>query len=164
MNIPVLAFVGSSNSGKTTLLTRVVHRLSQQGYRVAVVKHHHHRPQLDTPGKDTYRYAEAGAQVVVSASADLTAYLEYRPEPPLAAILERITDVDIILLEGFKWEPLPKVEVIRRENRQHLICDPGELKAIVGDLSFPELDLPQFDIDDVEGVTRWLVASYLNAS
>lgn len=164
MKIPVLAFVGTSNSGKTTLLTKVVSLLSQQGYRVAVVKHHHHRPQLDQPGKDTYRYAEAGAQVVVSASPEMTAFLEYRPEPPLAAILERITDVDIILLEGFKWEPVPKVEVIRREIRQHLICQPQELKAVVGDIIFPELDIPQFDINDTEGVARWLVASYLTAS
>jgi molybdopterin-guanine dinucleotide biosynthesis protein B len=112
--IPVISFVGYSNSGKTTVLTQVVRELKLRGYRIAVIKHDVHGFAIDVSGKDTAKYAEAGADIVYISSANKLAYIEARQaELPLEDLVQRIRGVDVIFTEGYKSESNPKVEVFR---------------------------------------------------
>ena len=118
--------VGWKNNGKTTLVERLVAHLTALGYRVSTVKHAHHEVELDQPGKDTWRHREAGAEEVVLATARRWAVLhELRgaPEPTLDALLARMTPVDLVIVEGFKRFPHPKLEVHRRERGTPLLAD-----------------------------------------
>lgn len=160
--IPVLSIVGASGSGKTTLLEKLIPELKRRGHRVAVIKHH---PQagleLDTPGKDTHRLAQAGADHVVLAAPDqLLQRRRLERERTLAELLAEIHDVDLVLTEGFKREFIPKIEVNRREHTPALLDLPGERIALVSDQRF-ELDCPQFDLDDVAGLADLIEARCL---
>jgi molybdopterin-guanine dinucleotide biosynthesis protein MobB len=116
---PVLAFVATSGTGKTTLLEQLVPLLRARGLRLAVIKHTHHDFDIDQPGKDSYRMRAAGAQQVMVASrrrwALLTEHGDDRPEPELAELIEALDRraLDLILVEGFKHEAVPKIEVHR---------------------------------------------------
>ncbi|MBC7224189.1 MAG: molybdopterin-guanine dinucleotide biosynthesis protein B, partial [Anaerolineae bacterium] len=124
----------------------------RRGYRVAVNKHDVHGFHIDIPGKDSWRLSEAGAdQVLIASPSKLAHVRRLEGELPLEEILAQISDVDLILTEGYKRGPLPKIEVSRRERSQELLCTEEELFAIAADQRFP-LDVPQFDLDDVAGL------------
>jgi molybdopterin-guanine dinucleotide biosynthesis protein B len=111
----VLGIVGWSGSGKTTLLEAVIPLLRQQNLMVSTVKHAHHGFDMDRPGKDTYRHREAGAHEVLVATTARWALLHevVGPEPQLPELLEKLEPVDLVLVEGFKSHPFPKLEVHR---------------------------------------------------
>jgi molybdopterin-guanine dinucleotide biosynthesis protein B len=161
---PVVSVIGHSGSGKTTLLERLIRELKQRGYRLAVIKHHHHRGlQFDEPGKDSWRFAQAGADHVLLAGPDKTAHLHtYSREPTLAQIVSGIQDVDLIITEGYKHEDTPKIEVTRREVEPTLISKPDELVAIASDRTF-DLDVPQFELDDVGQLAAFIEARFLKS-
>lgn len=160
--IPVVSIVGSgSNSGKTTLLEKLIRAGKKRNWRIAVVKHDVHGFELDQPGKDSWRHARAGADVVVLSSPHQRAWLERVAEDtPLDDLIGRIQDVDLILTEGFKRGNKPKIEVFRSEVHQKLFCPENELLAIVTDVPFDN-DIPQFDLDDAEGLCNLLAARYV---
>lgn len=113
----LIGFVGSSGSGKTTLIANLLPRLRAQGLRVSTVKHAHHGFDIDRPGKDSFLHREAGAEEVMIASGGRWALLREEQageEPSLQALLERMTPVDLVLVEGFRHEDIPKIEVWRR--------------------------------------------------
>ncbi len=110
----IFGLAGWSGSGKTTLLTRLLPELAARGLRVSTLKHAHHAVDLDVPGKDTWQHREAGAHEVMLATGKRFALLhELRdaPEPGLADLLSRMARVDLVLVEGFKHDPFPKLEV-----------------------------------------------------
>jgi molybdopterin-guanine dinucleotide biosynthesis protein B len=113
--VQVLGIVGWSGSGKTTLLTKLIPLLRARGLTVSTVKHTHHGFDMDRPGKDTYRHREAGAHEVLVAAGTRWALLHevVGPEPPLANLLTRMQPVDLVLVEGYKTHPFPKLEVHR---------------------------------------------------
>src|SRR5512143_3995447 len=112
--IPILSFVAKSGSGKTTLIEQLIPALKKRGLRVAVVKHHAHTSSVDVPGKDTWRFGEAGADmVVVSSPVEFVRFQRVARELTLAEIAATIDNVDLILTEGFKREPAPKIEIAR---------------------------------------------------
>lgn len=155
--IPIVCVVGKSDSGKTTVLEKLIGELKRRGYRVATIKHHSHGDfDIDVPGKDTWRHAQAGADQVVIASPIKLAHIR-RLERALSLdeIAASITGVDIILTEGFKRSDKPKIEVSRRERGNALICQPQELMAIATDQPF-DLDVPQFGLDDARGLVDLL--------
>jgi molybdopterin-guanine dinucleotide biosynthesis protein MobB len=157
----VFGIVGWKNSGKTTLLVRLIEHLTAAGHRVSTVKHAHHAVDLDQPGKDSWRHREAGATEVVLATARRWAViheLRDEPEPPLEALLDRLSAVDLVLVEGFKRFPHPKIEVHRRERGTPLLAreDPT-IAAVASDEPFPDLGLPQFALDDVPGIARFIL-------
>ncbi|MGQ9567280.1 MAG: molybdopterin-guanine dinucleotide biosynthesis protein B [Anaerolineae bacterium] len=161
-HIPALSVVGKSDSGKTTLLEKLIPELKRRGYRVAVIKHDVHGFQIDIPGKDSWRFQRAGADQVLIAAPDKLAHVRrLEHELPLEEILAQIAGVDLVLTEGYKRGPLPKIEVSRRERSQELLCSEGELFAIVSDQRFP-LDVPQFDLDDAAGLADLIEARLLN--
>lgn len=158
----IFGVVGWKNNGKTTLLVRLVEHLSAQGYRVSTVKHAHHAVDLDQPGKDTWRHREAGAREVALATARRWAViheLRGEPEPSLDELLARMTPVDLVLVEGFKRFPHPKIEVHRKERGTPLLAreDPSVV-ALASDAEFPDLPLPRFHLDDVAGIAAFILA------
>ena len=131
----VYGVIGWKNSGKTNLMERLVAEISGRGFSVSTVKHVHHAVDLDHPGKDTFRHRQAGAREVVLASADrLAIMVEHRgPEPELPAVLARLAPVDLVLVEGYKRDAHPKVEVWREETGHPLIqpCRPAGARRAV---------------------------------
>ncbi len=161
--IPIVSVVGKSNVGKTTLLEKLIPELKRRGYRVATVKHDAHSFEMDQPGKDTWRHRQAGADVVVISSRDKLAMIRrLSEEMPLTEIAASITGVDIILTEGYKRGPAPKVEVSRRVMSQELLCTADELVAIASDQPF-DMAVPQFGLDDVSGLADVLEQRFLRA-
>lgn len=161
MSIPVVSIVGRhSNSGKTTLLVKLISEAKRRGWRVAAVKHDVHGFEMDKPGKDTWRFAQAGADVVAISSPQKMAMLEVvQEERTLDQVLERIQGVDLIFTEGYKHEKKPRIEVFRSEVHVELYSQPEELIAIASDVSFDE-GVPCFDLEDAVGICDFLAEKY----
>ncbi len=159
--IPIISIVGKSGSGKTTLLEKLIGELKLRGYRVATVKHNMHDFEIDIPGKDSWRHAQAGSdQVVISSPHKLALIKRLGEEMALDEIAELLRDIDIILTEGYKREDKPKIEVSRQREGGELVSSENELIAIVSDQTFP-LRVPQFDLDDAAGVADLLEKEFL---
>lgn len=150
--IPVVAVVGKSDSGKTTLLEKILREAKRRGWRVATVKHDVHGFDMDKPGKDTWRHAQAGADLVVISSPSKIAVLEkVEADQPLDEVVKRVRGVDIIFTEGYKRSNKPKIEVFRSEVHKDLLCEPEELLAIASDVMFDN-GVPCFGLDDAAGL------------
>jgi molybdopterin-guanine dinucleotide biosynthesis protein B len=158
---PVFIFVGHSGSGKTTLIEKLVRELSESGLRVATIKHAHHNVVLDTPGKDSWRYKQAGAamsMLVTSDELQLVADAVDRREP--AQLTQRfLGEADIVLAEGFSHASGVKIEVLRREHSTTPRCTiEDELIAMVGDVAEVYPQLPHFALDDISGIVQFMLA------
>jgi molybdopterin-guanine dinucleotide biosynthesis protein B len=158
---PIVSVVGKSGSGKTTFLEKLLPELKRRGYRVATVKHDTHGFDIDHPGKDTWRHAQAGADAVVISSPRRIALIQrLDDEMSLDEIARYVQDVDIIITEGYKRGDKPKIEISRRARSTDLICRQEELVAIVTDQKFP-LNVPHFYLDDAVGVADLLEERFL---
>jgi len=152
--IPIVSIVGTSGSGKTTLVEKMIPELKRRGWRVATIKHNRHGFEVDREGKDSWRHRRAGAAVTVLASPGKAAVLtDLEGDPGLEELGERfIRGVDVILAEGFKKNPHPKIEVWRRAlGREFISRDDAALMAVAGD-DPGGLAAPRFDLDDVAGL------------
>ncbi len=151
---------GYSGSGKTTLIEKVIPVLVADGLRVSLIKHAHHGFDVDTPGKDSYRHRAAGCtEVLVSSSQRWALMHELRgaPEPTLHEQLRHFSPCDVVIVEGFKAEPIPKIEVHRRALAAPLMyLNDRHVVAIATDEPL-DTRLPQLDIDDADGVARFIV-------
>jgi molybdopterin-guanine dinucleotide biosynthesis protein B len=161
---PVVCFVARSGTGKTTFLEKLIPHLKTRGLRIGVLKHHAHATAFDVPGKDSYRMAQAGADVVVGSCAVQVAVFHQRPGPtdPDTLVREHLNDVDLVLAEGFKHSRHPKIEICRaatvtdRAAGPVLQCDPHDLLAVVTDCPV-EVSAPTFDLEDAAGIAEFLV-------
>jgi molybdopterin-guanine dinucleotide biosynthesis protein MobB len=157
----IIGLAGWSGSGKTTLITKVLPRLLARGMRVSTLKHAHHGFDLDQPGKDSFMHRAAGATEVVISSARRFAILhELREEPEwdLPDLLARLAPVDLVLVEGFKRDAFPKLEIHRAENGKPLIHpDDPRIVAIAADIALPVATVPVIDLDDVERIADVLL-------
>lgn len=160
--IPVVGFAGFSGSGKTTLIEKVVQIFKSRGIRTAIIKHDAHRLELDHEGKDTWRFAQAGADITIAASPGKTAYIEQR-ERPLDELLEMVHDVDLILVEGFKNHALPQIGICRAQNGKGFAHDVGRYLAVVSD-SPAEANCPCFDLNDAQGVADLIEKTILHST
>lgn len=158
----IIGFAGWSGSGKTTLLTKVIPLLLRRGKRVSTLKHAHHAFDLDQPGKDSFSHRSAGATEVLVSSANRWALMhELRgaPEPDLTALLSKLSQVDLVLVEGFKREQFPKVEVHRKDNGKPLLHPEDDwIVAIAADTALPQANVPVISLNDVEKVADVLLA------
>lgn len=152
--VPVVSVVGRSNVGKTTFLEKLIAELKRRGYRVATVKHDVHGFEIDRPGKDTWRHAQAGSDLVVIASPERMAMIARTGrEMALDEIVARLpVEVDIVLTEGYKRGDKPKIEVSRAACGRELLSEESELLALVTDQRFEGLRVPQYGLDDAAGV------------
>lgn len=155
----VYGVIGWKNSGKTSLMERLVSEITGRGFSVSTVKHVHHSVDLDQPGKDTFRHRAAGAREVVLASADRFALMvEHRgPEPELPAILARLAPVDLVLVEGYKRDAHPKVEVWRAETGQALIQPQDPLVRAVATDAAIAVPVPVLDLNDTRAVADFIL-------
>lgn len=158
----VYGVTGWKNTGKTTLTERLVAELTAQGLRVSTVKHAHHDTEIDHPGRDSFRHRQAGAgQVLVASPVRWALMTELRgaAEPPLQDLLARFDPCDLILVEGYKTAPHPKVETHRQEagRRGLLAAANPTIRAVASD-SAPDTSLPLFHLDDVAGIAAFIRA------
>jgi len=158
----IIGLAGWSGSGKTTLITKLVPRLTGRGLRVSTLKHAHHGFDLDQPGKDSFMHRAAGATEVIVSSARRFAVLhELRGEPEwdLPALVGKMSPVDLVLVEGFKRDAFPKIEVHRAANGKPLIHpDDPHIVAIAADVALPQAGVPVIDLDDIEGIADLVLA------
>jgi len=157
----LFGIIGWKNAGKTTLVVRLVEHFTAQGLKVATVKHAHHDFDIDHPGKDSFKHREAGASQVVIASDQRIAMLRenHDPKPPtLEDTLRWVDPCDLILVEGFKRHPHPKIEVIRGEPKDEPVAltDPS-VKAIATDKDRAIGTQPVFDIEDIAAIAAFIL-------
>lgn len=159
--IPVVSFVaGKSNVGKTTFLEKVIKEFKCRGYKLAVLKHDVHGFDLYPTGRDEWRYSQAGSQIVVTSSLNKIACTEnVTHELSVEEVVKRISGVDIILVEGYKRERLPKVEIYRQEVCDKLFCSEKDLIAVVTDTQLP-VSVPQFSLSDASGIVSLIEQKY----
>ena len=155
---PIVSIVARSQTGKTTLIEALLPELKRSGLRVAVVKHHHHTSSFDTPGKDTHRMAEAGADLVLGVSpVQVATFSREAGSDDLDAVIARhCVGFDLVLTEGYKRGDFPKIEVHRAQRSVELLCEFDEMLALVTDGRW-DTSVPQFGLDDVAGLGRYLV-------
>ncbi|MEW5863724.1 MAG: molybdopterin-guanine dinucleotide biosynthesis protein B [Pseudomonadota bacterium] len=156
----VFGFAGWSGSGKTTLIEALIPRFVQRGLRVSLIKHAHHTFDVDQPGKDSYRHRQAGAsEVLVTSSRRWVLMHELRgaPEPAFEEQLRRLSPCDLVLVEGFKFAPIPKLEVWRAATGEALLHpnDP-HIVAVASDARV-HTDLPLLDLNDHAGVAAFIL-------
>jgi len=159
MTVPVLSIVGRSNSGKTTLVEKLLARLSAQGLRIASIKHSHHQPELDTPGKDSWRHKQAGAVrsfLIGPQQMMMVADIDDELNPNLLAS-RYCEGFDLVLVEGYNSLPGAKIEVLRAVRSNTLRCDPDDLIAVVTDVNTLDLAVPRFGLDDDQAVVAFIL-------
>ena len=161
----ILAVSGVKNSGKTTLITKLLPELKKRGLQVAVIKHDGHDFEADVPGTDSWKYAQAGADGTCVFSAKKYMVVKYAPAPSVEELVGAFPEVDVILLEGFKYSEYPKIEVIRKGNSSESVCDAKNLLGIVKDLTKAELavngetlDIPLFGSEETERLTDYFLS------
>jgi molybdopterin-guanine dinucleotide biosynthesis protein B len=158
---PVLCFVGRSNSGKTTLIERLIPELVLAGYRVATVKHAGHGFELDTEGKDSWRHKRAGAStVIVLSKGSLAMFSDVSDEIKVEEVREQFlsSGIDLILAEGWKSEGYPKIVVVRDQMGEVPVSSEG-LLAVVSNKPV-QVSVPTFDPDDIKGLTELIVQHF----
>ena len=157
----IFGISGWKNSGKTGLAVRLVAEFTRRGYRISTIKHAHHDFDIDKVGADSYRHREAGAHEVTIVSGTRYAIMhELRgaPEPSFDEILARLAPADLVLIEGYKREPIPKIEARRREaaNREPLAPNDPHIVAIAADHPVADTALPVFDLDDTMAIADFV--------
>lgn len=156
----IFGVTGWKNAGKTGLMERLVAEITGRGFAVSTIKHAHHTTDVDQPGTDSYRHRSAGATEVLLASGRRYALMhELRDaeEPPLTALLARLSPVDLVLIEGYKREPHPKIEAHRAETGNPLIApDDPMIEAVASDTPL-DLDRPVFDLNATAEIADFIL-------
>jgi len=153
--VQAVGVVGWSGSGKTTLIERLIPALRARGMTVSTIKHAHHRLTLDRPGKDSHRHAEAGAEEVILATGEGFALFSKAMAGP-AALLERLAPVDLVLVEGFKSDPIPKLEVFRPSLGKAPLWPEMAMMAVVSDAELPGCPYPVLALNRPDALADFL--------
>ncbi|WP_419798944.1 MAG: molybdopterin-guanine dinucleotide biosynthesis protein B [Terasakiella sp.] len=158
----IFGIVGKSGSGKTTLLEVLIPAITKHGFNVSTIKHTHHQFDIDQPGKDSYRQREAGAKEVMLASSHRWALLhELRgdEEPEIEDLIQHMSDVDLILIEGFKFNNHPKIEVHRPSyGREPLWPNDPTILAVASDEQLRDIERPLIDLKDIESIADFIIS------
>ena len=160
---PIVSIVGKSDTGKTTLLEKLVPELRARGYRIGTIKHDVHDFDIDHRGKDSWRHKQAGAHTVAISSPTKVALVkDVETEETLDSLASKyFHDVDIILTEGYKKEDKPKIEVFRSQVHETPLCKGDEhLVALVSDTSL-DLGVPRFELYDIKGLADFVEKRFL---
>jgi len=156
----IFGIAGFSGSGKTTLLEKMIPLFTARGIKVSLIKHAHHTFDVDQPGKDSYRHRHAGCnEVLVTSSRRWALMHELRgaPEPALNYLIQHIAPCDLLLVEGFKREPIPKLEVYRAAvGEPNLFPHDANVVAVASDARL-DTQLPQFDLNDAPSIAAFIL-------
>ena len=163
----IVAISGVKNSGKTTLICRLLEIFKEKGLRVAVLKHDGHDFEPDVPGTDTYRQLQAGAYGTAVFSKGKYMLVKQQPQISEKELMEFFPEVDLILLEGFKYSTYPKIEIVRKGNSTESVCNPERLMAIATNLDAEERevlfipeDIPLFELDNAKSIAEFILSDY----
>ncbi len=164
--VPVVCIVGKSDSGKTTLIEKLIPVLKRRGHRVGTIKHDVHGFEMDREGKDTYRHFHAGADAVLISSPKKMALIKREEQtPPLDELVERYYhDMDIVITEGFKRLDKPKIEVFRSQAHSRPLCTAADNRIALASDTPIEADCPCFDINDVDGIADFIEQRFLKSA
>ena len=154
--IPVLGFAAYSGTGKTTLIERLIKNLKIQGLRIAVIKHDAHQIDVDREGKDSWRFTQAGAEISIVSSLEKTACIEQRPLR-FEQVIAKVHDVDLILVEGYKKEPLTQIGICRKETGKDFPDDLSRYVAIVTDIEEIKTDVAKFGFEEIDKLTEFIM-------
>ena len=163
-SLPIIGIAGYSGSGKTTLVSRLIPLLRERGLRVGVLKHAHHNFSIDTPGKDSYQFRDAGANQVVVASKQRIAFVMERSEYGEPNLIESLTyfadhTLDIVIVEGFKRQAFSKIEV-RRSGLKHPLLvanDPHIIAVATDDCRIAEVTVPILDLNNYAAIAEFII-------
>jgi molybdopterin-guanine dinucleotide biosynthesis adapter protein len=153
----VFGVTGWKNAGKTTLTERLIAEFVGRGWKVATIKHAHHAVDIDRPGTDSFRHRAAGATEVALVGGQRYAIMREQADPPLEEVLARLMPADIVLIEGYKREPHPKIEV-RAGDVPSLAANDPAIAAIAADAKPAETALPWFRRDDIAGIADFIAS------
>jgi molybdopterin-guanine dinucleotide biosynthesis adapter protein len=154
---PVIAIVGKSDTGKTVIMEKLIKEFKARGYRVGAVKHAHQTVDLDAPGKDTWRFSQAGSDAVaVSSPSRITIFNNLDHEPVLEETVMLLgVNYDIVLAEGFKTARAPKIEVCPSGNQGDMVCSESDLRAVISDAKLP-VKIPLFGRDEISRIADFI--------
>lgn len=157
----VFAVSGIKNSGKTTLVSKIVTALTQKGYKVGVIKHDGHEFEADHEGTDSYKHKAAGAQNVIVYSKTKLMMVKDLQEPNIEEMIALQQDMDIVILEGMKYSSFPKIEVVRSVISQEIVCDPKTLLAVATDVPMTVKGVPVIALEHFDEILE-VVLDYIN--
>ena len=158
--VALFGLAGWSGSGKTTLAEQLIKEWTARGLDVATIKHAHHKFEADTAGKDSWRHRKAGArQVLVSSAIRSAHFIEHNTtEPELAQLLNRLVPCDLVLIEGFKREAVPKMEIFRAEvGKPYLYTEDDQIIAVASDSAVTNCPLPVPDLNDIPTIADFVL-------
>lgn len=165
----IFAISGVKNSGKTTLICKLLEIFKEKGLKVAVLKHDGHDFEPDVPGTDTYRQIQVGAYGTAVFSAGKYMLVKQQPQISESELVEFFPEADLILLEGFKYSDYPKIEIIRKGNSMMSVCNPKRLMAIATNLDAEERDtlpilekIPFFELDNAKSIAEFILSDYFH--
>jgi len=157
----MISIVGRSQSGKTTLIEKLIPALKRRGYKIGTIKHSHHIFDFDKTGKDSWRHKDAGAETVIIASPGKIAMVKNDYLGSLDGLQRFFDDLDLIITEGYKKEDKPKIEVVRAARHADVLLENDKhLVAVVSDVEL-QLNVPVFDLEDVDRLADFIEAKYL---
>ncbi|MDQ6969697.1 MAG: molybdopterin-guanine dinucleotide biosynthesis protein B [Mariprofundus sp.] len=159
LSTPILSLVGYSNSGKTTLMEKMVAGFVAQGLRIATIKHSHHQPEMDTPGKDSWRHKQAGASTSLLVGPNKMLMVSDVDETlnPQRLTERLFSGYDLVLVEGYASVPGPKIEVLRSKRSNTLCCDESELIAVATDIADLNVSVPLLDLNDAQSLINFIL-------
>ena len=158
---PIICIAGRSQTGKTTLIEKLIPILKERGYRIGTIKHSHHIFEMDKTGKDSWRHKDAGAETVIIASPGKIAMVKNDHEGSLDSLVDYFSDMDLVITEGYKGEKKPKIEVVRAARHQEaLLAEDPNLIAIVTDINM-SVNLPVFGMEDIEQLADFIEQNIL---
>ena len=157
----ILSIVGRSQSGKTTIIEKLIPELKKRGYRIGTIKHAHHGFDIDKSGKDSWRHRHAGADTVVVASPGQIAMVKNEKGESLDDLQKYFDGVDLIITEGYKGDNKPKIEVLRAARHSQLVCATDDkLFAVVTDVDL-DPKVPRFDLDQIKELADLIEKKFL---
>jgi len=158
---PIISVVGKSESGKTTLIEKLIPELKNRGYRIGTIKHAHHNFDMDKEGKDSWRHKAAGAETVVIVSPGKISIVKDEDFERLEHLEKYFDGMDLVITEGFKREKMPKIEVCRAvRNKEPLCQDDHTLIALVTDTE-TNFNVPTFGLEEIKGLADLIEKQYL---